>query len=71
MVLGPLAGVMPLADSRFVLTGGSADDQVGHRVALDGDLNGDAFSDLLIGAPGVDTLGEGEGAVYLVYGSGM
>jgi len=40
----------------------------GHSVASAGDINGDGFSDLLIGAPGVTADGEGSGASYIIYG---
>ncbi len=38
----------------------------GESVALEGDLNGDGFADLVVGAPGADSTG----AVYVYYGGG-
>lgn len=46
---------------------GEAGDEMGSSVANAGDLNGDGFDDILIGAWGHEGR---KGAVYLVYGSG-
>ena len=51
----------------FALTGG-AGDEAGTSVASAGDLNGDGFADLLVGAPGNGDAGTDAGAVYVVYG---
>ena len=45
-------------------------DQSGSSVASAGDLNGDGFDDLIIGANGVDAAGRGAGASYVVFGHG-
>ena len=45
------------------------DDYVGSSVAIVGDVNGDGYDDLLIGASGNDDLALSAGAVYLVLGS--
>ena len=50
------------------LTGQSASDTAGHAVAGAGDVNGDGYDDLLIGANGNDVTAGNAGAVYLVYG---
>ncbi len=53
----------------FRLIGASATDQSGLSVASAGDLNGDGFADLLIGAPQADTSGiSNGGATYVVLG---
>ena len=57
-VLEPLASFL----------GESADDNAGRGVAASGDLNGDGFDDLAIGASGVDIDGENTGRVYLFFG---
>ena len=53
----------------FTLTGINARDRSGHSVSSAGDVNGDGYDDLLIGAPGgSDPNGEGSGENYVVYG---
>ncbi len=57
-------------DGGFVIDGAEQLDRIGYSVAGAGDVNGDGFDDLLIGAPfatyDYDTFRNG--AVYLVYG---
>jgi len=52
----------------FVLNGASEGDGSGRSVSSAGDLNGDGFVDLIIGASGVDTNGLGSGASYVIFG---
>lgn len=52
----------------FRLDGVTEGDQSGFSVSGAGDVNGDGFSDLLIGAAGVDLNGENSGASYVVFG---
>ncbi|MCK1405118.1 Hint domain-containing protein [Bradyrhizobium sp. 76] len=52
----------------FSLTGAAAGDQVGSSVASAGDLNGDGFDDLIVGAPGTDFNGSASGSSYVLYG---
>lgn len=52
----------------LVLEGGVIGDATGTAVAGAGDVNGDGFDDMLIGAPGADFLGSDTGVVYVVYG---
>ncbi|MBA4099978.1 MAG: hypothetical protein C0484_24800 [Rhodospirillum sp.] len=52
----------------FRLDGTAMYDQSGSSVASAGDLNGDGFDDLIIGANGVDAAGRGAGASYVVFG---
>ena len=51
----------------FKLNGESARDHAG-SVSAAGDVNGDGFADLLIGAEGVDAAGADSGAAYVVLG---
>jgi hypothetical protein len=47
----------------------AAGDRTGQAVSGAGDINGDGFADLLIGAPGSDPMGLGNaGAAYVVFG---
>jgi hypothetical protein len=52
----------------FRLDGVSADDRSGWSVASAGDVNGDGFADLIIGAIDVDATRGMEGASYVVFG---
>ena len=52
----------------FTLTGTDADDFSGTSVSSAGDVNGDGYDDLIIGARGADPNGEGSGETYVVYG---
>ena len=62
------AGTHSLAAATAKLTGESAFDYAGASVAGAGDLDGDGFDDLLVGAPGRDEAGSQAGAVYVVHG---
>jgi hypothetical protein len=61
---GPAADLVP----DLVLTGVAAGDQLGGSVSGAGDVNGDGYADLLVGAPGNDDGGSNAGAAYLFYG---
>jgi hypothetical protein len=52
----------------FQISGIAAYDNSGAQVSSAGDVNGDGFDDLLIGAPGVDQNGANAGAAYVLYG---
>ena len=52
----------------FVLTGDDAGSPFGVSVSSAGDVNGDGYDDLIIGAPFADGEYVGEGAAYIVYG---
>jgi len=52
----------------FRLDGIDAGDYSGRSVASAGDVNGDGFDDLIIGAHGADTNGDHSGASYVVFG---
>lgn len=54
----------------FALYGNVINDDVGYAVSYAGDLNGDGFDDVIIGAPGVDGEGvPGSGQAYVVFGT--
>src|SRR5688500_15645901 len=51
----------------FVLQGEAAGDQSGYSVASGGDVNGDGFDDLIVGARGADNFA---GDSYVIFGKG-
>jgi len=51
--------------------GTGVDDHFGWNVSSAGNLNGDAYEDLIVGAPGNDTGGLDAGAVYIFYGRSL
>ncbi len=53
----------------FRLDGAAADDRVGFSVSSAGDLNGDGFGDLIVGAHGADLGGTNSGAAYVLFGA--
>lgn len=52
----------------FVVNGVSASDFSGYSVSAAGDVNGDGFDDILIGAYGADNNGLSSGSSYVVFG---
>jgi Ca2+-binding RTX toxin-like protein len=54
----------------FKIVGESAGDTAGYYVSAAGDVNGDGFTDLIVGALGQDAGGNDAGAAYVVYGTG-
>ncbi|WP_204152622.1 cadherin domain-containing protein, partial [Leptolyngbya sp. CCY15150] len=54
----------------FRMDGLAADDRSGTSVSSAGDINGDGFDDLIIGAWGADPNGSYSGSSYVVFGSG-
>ena len=67
-----VAGVVDLtgltADVGFVVQGGSAGDGLGVSVAAAGDLNGDGYGDIIVGASGDAGGGDQAGAAYVLWG---
>jgi len=68
VVYGPVAGDLSLSAADAVLEGEAAGDFAGNPVAAAGDVDGDGFGDLLVGARGNDGADAGAGAAYLLYG---
>jgi Putative metal-binding motif/FG-GAP repeat len=67
LVLAPGAGEVSLSDAVARLRGASGADHAGAALS-GGDLNGDGYSDLLVGAAGSDLRGTDAGAAYLHLG---
>ena len=57
------------AEPAWTTYGGQAVAAYGSAVSRAGDVDGDGYDDILIGAPGYTSDGERTGAVYLFYGS--
>ncbi len=68
LVLGPVSGELELADADAVLFGEAASDHAGQSVAGAGDLDGDGYCELLVGADKNDTGADDAGAVYVLHG---
>jgi hypothetical protein len=68
VVLGPVYGQIDLAQADATLWGGARGDKFGASLAAAGDLDGDGYGDLLVGAEGEDGGGDLAGAAYLFYG---
>ncbi|MBF0145148.1 MAG: FG-GAP repeat protein, partial [Magnetococcales bacterium] len=54
----------------FRLDGAASDDWSGYSVSNAGDVNGDGFDDLIVGASWADPGGNNSGASYVIYGKG-
>ena len=52
----------------FRIDGENEDDQSGVSVSSAGDVNGDGYDDIIIGATGTDNNGAGSGSSYVVFG---
>jgi hypothetical protein len=68
LLYGPVEGPIDLRTTGITLRGEAAGDLAGASLAGAGDVDGDGFDDLLIGAPGSDADGTSSGAAYLFYG---
>ncbi|HEX7077629.1 MAG TPA: PKD domain-containing protein [Candidatus Eisenbacteria bacterium] len=61
-------GIAPDASPDWVLTGEAGGDRFGVHVASAGDVNGDGFADLIVGADMSDVGGTNAGRAYLFFG---
>lgn len=70
LVLGSPAPASESLSAATVLGGESSGDEVGSSVAGAGDVDGDGFPDMLVGAENAEG-GSSVGAAYLIFGTGM
>ena len=66
---GPVELSLSAADARYAGEGGG--DYAGNSVAGAGDVDGDGYADVLVGAPYGDIGVTDSGAAYLVLGGGL
>jgi Ca2+-binding RTX toxin-like protein len=52
----------------FIIQGDTNYDVAGHSVSSAGDINGDGFDDLIVGAPGLNIAGTDAGEAYVIFG---
>ncbi len=68
LIHGPVTGTANLDEADAIFDGEGAGDWAGRAVASAGDVDGDGYADILIGAILDDEAGNNAGAVYLFYG---
>lgn len=68
-VIGDFVDLTSLTTTQgFIIQGDEAGDSAGVAVSSAGDVNGDGFDDLIVGAPRGDDGGSSAGEAYVVYG---
>jgi hypothetical protein len=69
VLLGSASGIVLEGDDTFlpVLSGGASGDMFGTSVAAAGDVNGDGYGDVIVGAPDFDSGGQDQEGAALVY----
>jgi hypothetical protein len=61
-------GALPHTVPDLIFTGEAAGDNLGYSVSGAGDVNGDGYADVIVGAPFNDTVGSDAGRAYVYYG---
>ncbi|MCK6528353.1 integrin alpha [Myxococcota bacterium] len=69
LLLGPIEEGGPLSGADATFEGEDEWDSAGHAVAGGGDVNGDGFADILVGAPENDEAARDAGIAYLLLGA--
>ena len=59
-----------LSNADYIFTGSSQGDFSGRAISISGDVDGDGFDDILIGAPNADT-GASYGKAYLIFATSL
>ncbi len=60
--------IAALGDAGFIIQGDARDDRLGWSVSSAGDVNGDGYADLIVGARNGDDGGHGAGEAYVIWG---
>ena len=68
LLYGPLTEDVELSDADAVFTGEAASNFVGRSLDGAGDVDGDGYRDMLMGAQGEDTGAKDAGAIYIMLG---
>jgi hypothetical protein len=68
LLYGPITEDVDLSDADAVFTGEDVNNFVGRSIDGAGDVNGDGFRDMLMGAQGEDTGAKDAGAIYIMLG---
>ncbi len=68
MVYGPVSSTVDLGSADAILLGEAGDDGAGISVSTAGDVDGDGYDDVLVGAYAHDAGGSNAGVAYLLHG---
>ena len=71
LVYGPRVGIWSLGDADIKFIGETAEDRSSETAFWRGDVDGDGFTDLLLGGRGNDVGGNEAGIAYIFYGGGL
>jgi FG-GAP repeat/Putative metal-binding motif len=66
---GSASGIDVDSEDKLIASDGATEDYFGIRVSGAGDLDGDGYDDVVVGAPNDDDNGEYSGSAYVYYGS--
>ena len=70
VVLGPASGSISLSSADVKMVGENSNDKAGFSLDDAGDMNGDGYSDVIIGAYQDDTVASNAGIAHIVFGGG-